>query len=80
MQITATKWGNSLGLRIPRDIARQLGLGEGSQMDITAEAGRIIIVPAKPRYRLEDLVADLDPNSLRDAFDWGPDRGREIIE
>ncbi|MDO8837468.1 MAG: AbrB/MazE/SpoVT family DNA-binding domain-containing protein [Parvibaculum sp.] len=74
------KWGNSLGIRVPRDIAARLGLSEGTRVDITAEDGRIVIVAARPRFNLDDLLVGMTPEAMSDAFDWGPDKGREIVE
>lgn len=34
----------------------------------------------KKRYKLEDLLKGMTPEAMRDAFDWGPDRGREVPE
>jgi len=74
------KWGNSLGVRVPKDLAAQAGLKDGTQVDIIAEDGRIVITAARPRYKLEDLLAGMTPDAMSDAFDWGPDMGREIVE
>ncbi len=74
------KWGNSLGVRVPKDIASRLGLTEGTQVDISAEDGRIVITATRPRYKLEDLLVGMTPEAMSDAFDWGPDKGREIVE
>jgi antitoxin MazE len=80
MQVMVARWGNSLGLRIPKDIALRAGLCEGSRVEVEAAGGRIIITPARPRYVLADLLKGMTPEAMREAFDWGPDRGREIIE
>jgi antitoxin MazE len=80
MQVSVARWGNSLGLRIPKDIAEQAGLRAGSRVEVAAENGRVVIVPAQPRYVLADLLKDMTPEAMREAFDWGPDVGREIIE
>jgi antitoxin MazE len=80
MQVSVARWGNSLGLRIPKDIAEQAGLRAGSRVEVAAENGRVVIVPAQPRYVLADLLEDMTPEAMREAFDWGPDVGREIIE
>ena len=80
MQVRIARWGNSLGLRIPKDVARRIGLREGSRDDVEAEGNRIIISPARPRYVLADLLKGITPQAMREAFDWGPDRGREIVE
>jgi antitoxin MazE len=80
MQVQVARWGNSLGLRIPRDIAQRAGLREGTRVEISAEGDRIVITPARPRYVLADLLKGMTPQAMRDAFDWGPDKGREIVE
>lgn len=80
MQVQISKWGNSLGLRIPKDVARRVGLTAGAQVEIEAEGGRIVIAPSKPRYRLEDLLEGMTPEAMREAFDWGPDVGREVVD
>jgi antitoxin MazE len=79
MSVQITRWGNSLGVRIPRQIAGRFGLAEGSRVDIVAEDGRIVITPAAPRYTIEELVADMTPEAMAEAFVWGPDRGREEV-
>jgi antitoxin MazE len=68
------------GLRIPKDVAQRIGLRAGARVDVEAEDGRIIISPARPRYVLADLLKGMTPEAMREAFDWGPDRGREIVE
>ncbi len=80
MQVQVARWGNSLGLRIPKEIARRAGLREGARVDVEAEGDRIIISPARPRYVLADLLRGMTPEAMRQAFDWGPDKGREIVE
>jgi antitoxin MazE len=81
MEVQITKWGNSLGLRVPKDIARRIGLAEGSTVDIQAIGNRLIITPATPRYTLAELLNDTTPEDYRhSAVDWGPDVGREIVD
>jgi antitoxin MazE len=41
MQVRVARWGNSLGLRIPKDVARRIGLREGARVDVEAEGDRI---------------------------------------
>lgn len=74
------KWGNSLGVRVPKDMAARVGLTEGTRVDITVDDGRIVIAAASPRYKLEDLLKGMTPDAMSEAFDWGPDKGREIVE
>jgi len=80
MQITASRWGNSLGIRIPKDIAMRVGLAAGDSVEVEARGDHIVISLRKPRYRLEDLLVGVTPEEMRAAFDWGPDLGREVVE
>jgi antitoxin MazE len=79
MQVQLARWGNSLGVRIPKEIAGRLGLIEGARVEMRAEDGRIVISPATPRYRLEELLGGITPEAMRDVFDWGDDIGRERV-
>jgi antitoxin MazE len=80
MEVVLTRWGNSLGVRIPKDIAVRTGLREGTRVDIEAQGTRIVITPTRRRYELADLLLDVTPQAMREAFDWGPDKGREIVD
>ena len=80
MEVQVARWGNSLGVRIPKHIAERAGLREGVRVEIEAEADRIVIIRARPRYQLADLLKGITPQAMREAFDWGPDKGREIAE
>ncbi len=79
MIVSVSKWGNSLGVRIPKDVASQLGLRNGSPVDVVADRGRIVISPRRPRFTIEELLANVTPE-IREAFDWGSDTGREIVD
>ncbi|MFO1039035.1 MAG: AbrB/MazE/SpoVT family DNA-binding domain-containing protein [Geminicoccaceae bacterium] len=80
MQVRVSRWGNSLGLRLPKDLAAKLGIGEGSRVEVTEDRGRIVISPARPVYALEDLLVGMTPEAMHEAFDWGEDEGRERVE
>jgi antitoxin MazE len=80
MQVLVARWGNSLGLRIPKDIALRAGLREGTRVEIEADGDRVIISTASPRDVLADLLKGITPEAMREAFDWGPDQGRETVE
>jgi len=60
IQVQITKWGNSLGLRVPRDIAARVGLTEGARVDIEAsDDGRIIVTRSRRRFTLDELLAGM---------------------
>ena len=79
VQVLLAKWGNSLGLRVPRDIAARLGLTEGARVDVEAsEDGRIIITRSRRRFTLDELLAGMTPDKEHPSIDDAP-RGEEII-
>ena len=80
MQVQLSRWGNSLGLRLPRVLADHIGASEGQKVNIVVDGRRLIIEPAAPAYRLADLLVNVTPEAMRSAFDWGPDRGRESVD
>ena len=58
------KWGNSLGLRIPKSLAADANLANGSPVELAVRAGRLVVTPvARPRYALEDLLAAVTANN-----------------
>jgi len=46
------KWGNSLAVRIPADVARELGLKEGDQIALRAlGSGEVAVITDQQRRR-----------------------------
>jgi antitoxin MazE len=80
MHVQISKWGNSLGLRLPRALAKQIGISEGGQVNIWADGSRLVVEAAPPKYVLEDLLVNMSPQNMSDAFSWGADEGREKID
>lgn len=74
------KWGNSLGLRIPRRFAREAQVYAGATVDLRVNQGRLEVRPVKPtRYRLEDLLAGIKPRNLHRSVETGQPKGRELL-
>lgn len=80
MQVQVSRWGNSLGVRLPKDLVQRLGIGEGSRVDVSEDRGRIVISVERPIYTLEELLVGMTPEAMHEAFDWGEDVGRERVE
>ena len=80
MQVQLSKWGNSLGLRLPRALAQQIGASEGQKVNIVADGARLIIEPVAPVLSLQDLLVNMTPEAMHAAFDWGEDEGRERVD
>ncbi len=80
MQARITRWGNSLGIRIPKELALRIGLKEGARVDLTAKGGQIVISAVRPLYTLDELLVGMTPEAVHEAFDWGPAVGHEVVE
>ena len=79
MNTKIQKWGNSLGIRLPKEIANNQDLIAGSVVKVSTEDKKIIIERVnKPRYTIEALVAGINKDNLHEATDWGEPRGKEI--
>ena len=77
MRATVSRWGNSLGLRIPRGIAEDAGLAEGSVLDLRVENGRLIAQPVVVE-NLDSLLAKVTPKNVHRELLVDSPRGREI--
>ncbi len=72
-------WGNSLAIRIPSRVARDLGLTNDSQVEITSDGNTAIIKREEnPRISLEDLIKGITPENVHGEVDWGDPVGKEI--
>lgn len=72
------KWGNSLGLRLPKSVARDAQIAEGDTVDVSVDNGVIVIRPSRPRYVLDELVRRITPRNRHSESDWGPPLGHEV--
>ena len=73
------KWGNSLGLRIPKSFAAEAHIGEGSEVDIAVQDGKLVITPCrKPRYALAALLSKVSKKNLQEEIVTGEPVGREV--
>jgi len=79
MPATVSRWGNSLAVRLPREVTELAGLVEGSSVAIDVAAdGSVVLRPARPHYRLEDLLEGVKAEDRHEEVDWGGPAGREV--
>lgn len=78
MDTMIQKWGNSLAVRIPRSVAKDSHLHQGSMVDIALIAGKIVVKPKRQRsYTLAQLLRGVTARNRHAAFDWGGQVGQE---
>jgi antitoxin MazE len=75
MQTVVQKWGNSLGIRIPKLYVKEFDLRNGCAVDIIEEEGRLIIKPRK--YTLNFLLEQITEDSIQEKLETGPSVGNE---
>lgn len=72
------KWGNSLGLRIPKSFAEEAAVEEGSTVDLSVTKGQLVIRPVRrQKYELRDLMAKVNKGNLHAEITTGEPQGRE---
>lgn len=72
------KWGNSLGVRIPMQIAKQINLQEGTNITFTVVNGSLIIKPEKKKYTLDDLLVGMSLDNVHPEVGLGQPIGNEV--
>ena len=78
MQTKIQKWGNSLGLRIPKSFAKQAGVDVGSEVDLSVEGSDLVVrSKRRPRPQLAKLLKGVTPRNVHKAVDTGDPVGRE---
>jgi len=71
-------WGNSLALRIPKYIANQIKINNGSKVDVQLEEEKIIIRPiTDEKETLNKLLAKINSDNTHSEEDFGEPVGSE---
>jgi antitoxin component of MazEF toxin-antitoxin module len=83
MTVTVKKLGGSVAVVIPKSVAREMKLTEGTSLEITGDTSQIIMRKQGRRARrpLRQIVAKIKPGSYRRRNrEMGADRavGKEI--
>jgi len=78
MQTRVQKWGNSLGLRIPKSFAVQTQMEAGSTVDLSVQNGSLLARPVRARtYTLSKLLKKVSRRNLHGEIRAGNAVGRE---
>jgi len=75
------KWGNSLALRIPSAIAKQMRISVGKKVEIRIDGTTLVVEPTEdelPRFGQRDLLKALK-QMKRGEDALGSRRGREVL-
>ncbi|MBR3507443.1 MAG: AbrB/MazE/SpoVT family DNA-binding domain-containing protein [Lachnospiraceae bacterium] len=79
MQTQVKAWGNSQGIRLPKEILNSAGIMLNEFLDVTVSDGVITLTKPFRHKTLEERAAEYDGNLMLDGeFDWGDPVGREV--
>ncbi len=78
MHIQVSRWGNSLGLRIPKAYASLLNLNAGDVVEVIPSQAGLTIQKPRKRYELAELLAGVTPENRHAEVSWGKPEGQEI--
>lgn len=83
LQSKIQKQGNSAGVLIPASMLKAMNIGIGSDITLNMRNDGLLIMPAKKRYTLNELVAQCDPKGKMPAdlalFETAQSVGREQL-
>lgn len=76
-----TKWGNSQGLRVSKELLADAGIEVGEAVDVSVSDGTLVVVPAR-RVRgaldLRELLERVPEDYRAEELGWGPPAGGEV--
>jgi len=80
--ISVNRWGNGLGIRLPKEFIDKVGITETSRVEVSEADGRLIIIRSKNEQRrhipLAERLKDWDDTpSEPEDIDWGEPVGAE---
>lgn len=79
MRSRIAKWGNSLGLRIPKSFAEELGITDGAEVELKLEGGSLRLRPVDRRTEsLEELLEQVTDANRHEEVDTGDATGGEV--
>ena len=73
------KWGNSLGLRIPKSCAEEAQITDGSHVEISVQDGDLLIHSVKERkIDLDALLKQINKGNIHEEIEADDGVGNEI--
>ncbi len=77
MVLTVQQWGNSLAVRLPKPLAKQIHVRKGSQLALSMMGNRLVLSAERGIvYELKSLLKKV--KTTHDAQDTGHPVGREV--
>ena len=79
MQAQVKGWGNSQGIRLPKEVLKNAGIALNDILEVTVSNGVITLVKPFRHRTLEERTSEFDGKLMLDGeYDWGEPVGREV--
>jgi len=79
MQVQVQKWGNSLAVRIPKPLAKDAKVKEGTVLNLAVSKGKVVATPLRAKkVSLKQLLAKVTRTNIHAEIDLGSPVGREV--
>ena len=79
MEVQIKTWGNSQGIRFPKEVMREAGIGVNDVLNIEVSQGKIILSkPFRHRTLRERVEASGKELSGISELEWGEPAGNEV--
>ncbi|MDP2606823.1 MAG: AbrB/MazE/SpoVT family DNA-binding domain-containing protein [Deltaproteobacteria bacterium] len=80
MHVRVQKWGNSLAVRIPKPLAEDAEVKEGTVLNLAVSEGKVVATPVQnnKKLSLRQLLARVNRKNLHAEVDSGRPVGREV--
>ena len=78
VELQIGKWGNSLGVRLPKHVSEALHLEAKDRVSCAIKNGKLILKPVRhqKKYTLEELLDQVEEPS--EEISWGKPEGEEV--
>jgi len=78
MTTTIQKWGNSLAIRIPKNIVDQLQMEQNSEVELFISEDTLVIKPTKKIASLDELLSKITDENRHNEIDFQSE-GKELL-
>ncbi len=77
MEAVVKEWGNSLALRLPKSMLKELNVKKDTKVELKIEGNRIVIEPKKDDT-LKNMLKKITDKNLHKEIDFGKPMGKEV--
>ncbi len=82
MTTKVQKWGNSLAVRLPKELVKSMDFIPGTTVRFVQKGTRLEIQRVSTtkvkKYSLTELVSGITKENKHELYDWGKPMGKEV--